>query len=262
MRWHPDRSGLLLPERELLRCDGADFRPPSSCDVHGLGPVVISGSGNDDPYGAYVVALLHCEGANGGTTFTDERGHTFGRQYSALTTVTSDFKAGTASINFPGTDFLTSADNADWEFAAGDFTIELFAKASSYAGSIFNKRAGTGTAAFSVQSETLYMSSNGATYDIASAVSLGTFTTGSWIHLALSRSGSNIRFFMNGALAATVSSASAITNNAGALQFGGTDNGGSITDAFTGKMDEIRVTKGVARYTAAFTPPTAPFAYP
>ena len=71
--------------------------------------------------------LLHCDGTNGGTTFTDSSGssHTVTANGGANTS-TAQKKFGTASAYFDGTgDFLQSADSPDWDLS-GDFTWEMW----------------------------------------------------------------------------------------------------------------------------------------
>lgn len=95
---------------------------------------------------------------------------------------------------------------------------------------------------------------NGSAYYSSSANSI---PSSSWTHLAVTRATGVYRGFVNGVLAITVSSPSlnqtTAWNNIGRDGLGGT---------LYGFMDEARFTKGVARYTASFTPPTAPFPNP
>ena len=81
-------------------------------------------------------------------------------------------------------------------------------------------------------------------------------TAGTWYHIAWTRSGANSYGFINGALVASTSAASgSITNLAQALQIG---RRGDNTFYLTGYMSNVRVVKGTAVYTAAFTVPTTP----
>ncbi|MGE3298622.1 MAG: phage tail protein, partial [Porticoccaceae bacterium] len=79
----------------------------------------IIGAG-EDPYWNNVVALLHMDGTNGSTTFTDQKGHTFTATGNAQIS-TAQSKFGGASALFDGTgDLVSSADHADWALGAGD----------------------------------------------------------------------------------------------------------------------------------------------
>ena len=77
--------------------------------------------------------------------------------------------------------------------------------------------------------------------------------TGSWKHIALVRDGSNIRVFVDGIqVAINTSYTSDLTRDD--LTLGANYNG---TEAFIGYLSDVRITKGLARYTSNFTPPTA-----
>lgn len=80
-----------------------------------------------------------------------------------------------------------------------------------------------------------------------------------WNHVALTRKENQYRFFLNGKLLATNSSSGALPNAPwvlGAAVFAGT---GIKKEFFTGYMGQFRITSGVARYLADFTPPTTAF---
>lgn len=98
----------------------------------------------------------------------------------------------------------------------------------------------------------LFMSSNGSTWDIGSFVTLSPgSTTGTWRHMAVTRSGSTFRTFSNGTLVSTFTSTSAIfeTNNRD-IVIGG--RGGSSN--IQGYIDDFRIYRGYAKYTSNFTP--------
>jgi len=81
-----------------------------------------------------------------------------------------------------------------------------------------------------------------------------------WTHIAFTYDGTSIYAFSAGVLIGTTTSATAAPSTTPTLAVG--ELVGAIagaTNTFTGYLDEIRITKGVARYTATFTPPTVPF---
>jgi hypothetical protein len=80
-------------------------------------------------------------------------------------------------------------------------------------------------------------------------------TASAWHHVAATRSGNTVRVFLDGTedASATFSNGTAASS---ALVIGAFADG---TEALNGWMDEIRITKGLARYTANFTPPTEAF---
>jgi len=80
---------------------------------------------------AYTSALLHFDGNNNGTTFTDETGKTWTASGNAKLTTTSP-KFGTACGTFDGNnDYIYSNDNADFEFGSGNFTIDAWVNVTS-----------------------------------------------------------------------------------------------------------------------------------
>jgi len=83
----------------------------------------------------------------------------------------------------------------------------------------------------------------------------GTIAVDTWYHVAASREGTSLRVFIDGVLVNT--STNSNNMNFGRLRVG--SNGSNTGEWFHGWMDELRITKGVARYTANFTAPTAPF---
>jgi hypothetical protein len=166
---------------------------------------------------------------------------------------TSVKKYGTGSMAFDGTgDQIYSIANQSTAFGTGDFTIEFWVYGLSGAArqdwfDLFN-----GTTANRIQ--ILWVSSQIAYYQNNTFVTGGgTYTTSTWYHIALTRASGSNRLFVNGTQVGTT--ATNTTNFSGnALYLGKSSSGG--TD-FNGYIDDLRITNGVARYTANFTAPTS-----
>lgn len=227
-----------------------------------LDPYRFAASGND-PYFANVTLLLGFNHADGATSFTDDSG-TFtvtGQNGGAVTTSQSKF--GTGSLDIPGTTGaqrgeIAQAANAGFDFAGGDFTIECWARYVSGNGTpsyhIFDANQ-TGTSRFILRYNsltTLQFGINGGSTTIQHTY---TWTSGAWIHLAVTRSGDDYRMFVDGVATSPTNLAGAINSGTTPLYIGNSNN----NDGFGGQIDEVRFTKGVARYTATFTPPSAAF---
>ncbi len=183
---------------------------------------------------------------------------------------TSVKKYGTGSMSFDGTgDYLVSADSEAWSFGAGDFTAEAWIYPASFAnepmimGQWSGDLGGTGLSwalMFSSGSTgylRLITSSNGSSvlFDLSSspyALSLNT-----WYHIAAVRIGTTFKLFVNGNQVATTTNSSALYNATNALTIGSESN--TTTQYFNGYVDDLRISKGVARYPYNFTPPTAEF---
>ena len=155
---------------------------------------------------------------------------------------------------FDGTgDYLSIASNSNFGFGTGNFTVECWIYPTSVAAAyIFDNRA-----AGAVQSVLLQFSSSGILNFSGGILTAGIFATvitaNAWYHVACVRSGSTAYLFVNGASAGTdtISGSANLTNP---LTIGVKYD---ATLPFTGYIDDLRITKGVARYTSTFTPPTA-----
>jgi len=176
---------------------------------------------------------------------------------------TSVVKFGTGSIAFDGTgDYLIpNVPTSDlYAFGTGDFTVEFWVYANSFSGGpIFLDWRPSGANGVY---PTLYFTSGGVmTYFTNSSdrITSSALSTGIWYHVAVCRSGTSTRMFVNGTQAGSTYTDS---NNylCPAARPVIAANGSSFgTSAFNGYIDDLRITKGVARYTANFTPPTAAF---
>lgn len=171
---------------------------------------------------------------------------------------TSIYKYGTGSIAFDGTgDWITIPDSQNFQLS-GNFTVEgwFYLSALGTARGLVSK--GTAATGWSVNitSGNLLQMSLTAT-DVPGTTLL---LANTWYHFAMVRSGSatgNIKIYLNGAVEAS----SATANNTAfsqtdSLYIGANRVGGT---PMLGYMDDVRITKGIARYTAAFTPPQVAF---
>ena len=82
-------------------------------------------------------------------------------------------------------------------------------------------------------------------------------STGQWYHYALVRNGSTITMYRNGTSTGSVTLSGSIGSSAGTKGIGAASNGNyPISESY---IQDFRITKGLARYTSNFTPPTAEF---
>jgi hypothetical protein len=89
-------------------------------------------------------------------------------------------------------------------------------------------------------------------------ISGGTVSANTWSHVALSVSAGSAKLFLNGTQVGSTTTFSALPDQ-NFIGVGGVGNSLTI-DYFTGYIDDLRITKGYARYTASFTAPTSAFA--
>lgn len=218
-----------------------------------------------DPYFANVELLALFDGADGSTTFTDFSTNAIAPTTAGGPTLTTTYKKfGTASLT-NGTGGVVYT-NSELNLGAGDFTIEgwVYMTASSIAnyGGILSAilDGGNGNAASLAvyNSNIIFRVGNNTPYlDYTAA-----YTINTWHHAAISRSGGSLRAFLDGVqVGATVTGdTTSLVNGRYACGATHPDNparlGLYLTDGY---IDSVRVTKGVGRYTANFTPPAEAF---
>lgn len=229
----------------------------------------------NDPYWDKVVALLHFDGVNASTTFTESS--TFSKTWTAQGAAqlgTANKKFGTASGLFnDGDAYIKSSSLTEFDFltSANPFTVEAWIYPSSGVASVarhvfsisenntggfaywYLGRSGTNNLIAYVQNST---GGGGTTLTATGALTLDT-----WQHIALSYDGTTARIFVNGNQVQSGSWNTYPTAKVLHVGIGGVANG--YTDAgvgrWAGSIDELRVTRNVARYTGNFTIPVSAF---
>ena len=169
----------------------------------------------------------------------------------------------TGSVFFDGVqDHLSIADSDDFSFGSGDFTIEGFIYPTgipqgSYA-TLVTPGYSLQTYFMSSNSLSLYVSSNGGSYDMistANATGTDSIFQNEWSHFALTRSSNTFRYFINGIEKYTNTVSGTIYNDLTPLGIGDYTPA-PATYEFQGYMSNIRICKGHAVYTENFTVPT------
>ena len=213
-----------------------------------------------DPQFGSVSLLLHGNGTNGSTTITDSSPtpKTVTAVGNAqISTVQSKF--GGASIAFDGTgDYLTAPLSTDWNIN-GDYTVEAWFRTNAISGvhaAIFvatmNNSASSGWLIGHFQGD-MFARLNGTLFYSAGAAP---FPVDTWKHFAFVCAGVNYRAYLNGTQ--VYSGSSATTTNSSALYVGNQPDLDSLRWT-NGYIDDLRITKGVARYTSNFSVPPAQF---
>lgn len=230
-------------------------------------------TGAEDPQFNSVVLMLPLNGNDGDTISTDESNSSHSLTFLANAELdTAQKKFGTTSLVLDGSgDAVQSADSADWNFGASPFTIELWARftqevtSDGDSNTLISQWGNPETDSFILDyvqiSGVDYLrfigSSDGVSVDVDVK---GTWTPdlNTWIHLAVDRSGSDdFRVYANGEVIQTVNSSITLFNGTAVLWVGGREDLNTL--GHHGWIDEVRITKGIARYGGAFTPPDNPF---
>lgn len=215
----------------------------------------VGGGGATDPFYANVAALLHFNGTDGSTVLVDQKGTTW-RIVGTAQLDTAFLQFGSASLFLPATSSAIFANNATYAFGTGDLTIEMWLRLPSTAGincNIFYFGATDDTSAppaglYATPAGNLILWINGDRITGSSVVS------SSFVHIAISRNSGTFRLFINGVSQGTYSDSS---NYSG--QFIKAGRFASSNYIPPAHIDDLRVTTGVGRYTANFTPPAAQF---
>lgn len=228
--------------------------------------MTITGSNFANPIDTYTKLLLHADGTNNSTTFVDSE--TTPKTVSAIgsakiSTAQSKFGGSSALFANSTSTYLSVPDNDDFYFN-GDFTIDLYVR---WTGS----PSGIGVESIMGQSEGggakpkwgLYYNNpnNGQlTFEYWTPSLVQTQLTwnwsasgDTWYHVAIVRSGNSWYAFINGTSLGTLTQANALPNVITILKIGCDGEG---WNAFSGYLDEVRISKGIARWTSNFTPPT------
>ncbi|CAB4178454.1 Concanavalin A-like lectin/glucanases superfamily [uncultured Caudovirales phage] len=209
-----------------------------------------------------VALLLHMDGTNGSTTFTDSSSNNLTVTAANATISTTQAKYGGSSGSFTGTSSNAVVPSSTlFNFGVGDFTIECWIYwlgGGGSPGAIF-------TTAFPTDSQGVfigllssgafnYLAGNG-TWAFNSTTTSNAISANQWYHLAYVRSGSTFTVYVNGVASGSTTSSPTLTNSNNQALIGGRNVLGQY---FRGFIDDLRVTKGTARYAANFTP-TGPF---
>lgn len=213
----------------------------------------------NDPYFSSVSMLLHMNGANNSTTFTDNSISNLAITANGDAKIsTTQSKFGGASGAFDGNgDYLTLSPGNRFAFDTGSFTIEMWVRLSGISGNFYfidarNSGQTTNWALLYNNNGTIEWYNGTTSVNRTWSPSLNT-----WYHLALVRNGSTCQFYVDGAALgasftdSTNLSVSPTTSYIGARY--------SIVEFINGYIDELRITKGIARYTSNFIPSTLPF---
>jgi len=219
---------------------------------------------------AYTVALLHMNGSDGSTTFTDESGKSWTAAANAQID-TAQSKFGGASGLFDGTgDYISAPDSADWQLDGGsnsnswtvDMWIRFASDPSATAAPIVQQYVDASNywAAFFAVDRLYFRIRSGGT-NIVDFSQAWSAAANQWYHLALVKDGTNgYTFYVDGTKLTTNTDTDTMPDFNGALYLGRVIT--TATYYLDGWIDEVRISKGIARWTADFTPPTSEYTPP
>jgi len=203
------------------------------------GPVFVENAG--DPHWDNVAALLHFDG-----DYTDETGKTWTAVGDAQIVEDSFFGSG-ALYTPPTNQSALISTHSDFALGKDNFTVEMF----------LNTPASSSTAVISVAGLLIYFTAGRYTLFHSTASNFlqpsASVPLNTYHHIAFQRTGAVFSIYANGVKLDEVSRSIDLTSNEVRVGYFNPGNPGRCV------VDELRITKGVARYTADFTPPTEPF---
>lgn len=177
---------------------------------------------------------------------------------------TAQSKFGGASLLLDGTgDYVQFAHDSITSVSNGDFTLECWVRRNATKlQTIASKRPNTGSSEFALYiantTSFLIMQAFNTSVTVVNVTGSIAISASAFDHVALTRSGTTWRQFVNGVLDGSAIESAAPSSNAVGLRIGRSENVNIARD-FNGWIDEFRFTAGHARYTANFTPPSAAF---
>jgi hypothetical protein len=170
---------------------------------------------------------------------------------------TAQKKYGSASLALDGTgDYISTGSSTDFKFDAAAWTIETWIYNTSNPGTnqiLFDFRTASPQTVLTVYltattNTPVVVYNGGNILTTGDAIPLNT-----WTHFAIAKTGTSTKMFINGAQ----TGGTYTDNNSysqGPLTIGARFDG---TLGFNGYLDDVRISKGIARYTTTFTAPTA-----
>jgi hypothetical protein len=205
-----------------------------------------------DPYFSQVVLGIH-----GTSPIVDITG----KSLSIAGTITGSSSGMTVTSGGS----ITLGASEDFNFGTGDFTVELYANSNNVYPSITVFQYGNyvGERSFTIS----YVSGKARFWRGAAGTTTGNATitndvvTGVWYHLAVVKYNSTINFYVNGVLAGSTPDSNT-WNTAAGIRIGAGDTATATWAPmyfFGGSIKDVRITKGVARYTSNFAIPAVPF---
>lgn len=275
VKWENTGSGdISILQREILRIKmrqtGLNLDPnawsDSLDDLTGINTELSSGysfdSNNISAQDIYTKLLLHMNGENNSAIFTDACGKTVTPSGNTVTS-TAQSKFGGTSAHFDGSgDYLSILSSDDFNFGSGNFTIDfwMYQDGTKQSGDVVQKGGVCDSkypdidfaiSAANTMAFNLYVGP-------ANVISITgiSISASKWHHVAFVRNGSTFSVYIDG-----VSKGSGTYN--GTLDYDnaepfliGYQTGQPTSHYYLGYIDEFRVSKGIARWTADFTPLT------
>lgn len=198
----------------------------------------------------YTKLLIHFDGTDGDTTYLADIGPNLTWHTAILDDAEKKF--GVTSMLCDGSgDYVTVENRDEWNFGTDDFTVDFWLKRNT----IDSYQQVVGNTSFQLcrfnpdnKIDTYWNS------DPLRTITTNTYSsTSEWYHIAIIRYNNTITFYVNGVADGSVDM-TGVSVDLNEFGIGGLSDYGS--QMFDGWIDEFRISKGIARWTTGFTPPT------
>lgn len=225
--------------------------------------------GTDDKYS---VVLLHMNGIDASTTFTDESGKIW-TPAGGVQIDNSQSKFGGSSGFFDGTgDYISSPDNIDYQLDSGSdsnkWTVDFWVRfngdpGTSNQGFMTHYESVTDYWSFALSNNTLVFVIRSAATNIVLLNPAWNPAGSTWYHVAIVKDGTNgYMMFIDGTqIGSTTTDTDPMPNYTGVFYIGLRVTAAGANEYLNGWMDEVRFSKGIARWTSNFSVPTKEY-YP
>lgn len=224
-----------------------------------------SGAAGGDPLWSYVTALLHFDGADGSTTFTDQKGTTWTARGNAQIDTAQSVYGGASGL-FDGTgDYVDAPAGSYWNPGSADFCVEFWVRFASVVGQYVL----LGQCDSAVLDASIVIQKQGgppgannivATVVDGSQVNFGVCTDALSLsintnyHYSYTRNGTGFTLRRDGTTVATATSSSTVHTSASKMAIGRLGEYSAVELGHNGWIDDLRITVGHPRYTSDFTP--------
>ena len=234
-----------------------------------LSNVKVAGQSSGETSFNKVSLLLPFDGSDTATSTSDESDNSHTITFAGTAQLdTAQNKFGTASLLLDGdSDYIQVADHDSFDFDAEIFTVECWIRFAALGNNTIFSHWANGTAS-SMSYYLTYFNGSGILrlgYNLSGNADTSyswSPSTGTWYHIALERSGTTIKVYIDGTSVISVAaSTTALRDSEDPFRvgvFNDASTGSPTLDwYFNGHIDDLRITKGLARYGTNFTPPTS-----
>ena len=264
-------SGLNVQDSESTDCENIDFNKFGSIlkrnGYSQLNTTAPAYGGYDD----YCKLLIHFDGTDeDADNITATTGQTVTTQGTAQLD-TAQKVYGSASMLLDGdSDFLQVPDNANWNFGTGDFTIDCWVRFAGIAAIqciCGQYEDGNNVWRFFIDAANklnlLFYDNSSYKGQYIMASAWAGLAVDTWYHVEVCRSSTTAYLFIDGVLQTLTETTAFGTNDVGDmaedLKIGAFGADAAEDNFFNGWIDEFRISKGIARHTAAFTHQGMPY---